>query len=86
MLNEELKKKIEEKLEEGQCGLREGRGAIDAIYVLNYGKQKVSEEERKDFRFFRSQDSIRQSGQGENENNAEKGENRKVEMEDDKNV
>ena len=36
ILNERVKKDIEGKLAEGQFGFRKGRGAIDAIYVLNY--------------------------------------------------
>ena len=36
ILNERVKKDIEGKLAEGQFGFREGRGAIDAIYVLNH--------------------------------------------------
>ena len=36
ILDERVKKDIEGRLAEGQFGFREGRGAIDAIYVLNY--------------------------------------------------
>ena len=36
ILDERVKKDIEGRLAEGQFGFREGRGAIDAIYVLNH--------------------------------------------------
>ena len=46
--NERVKKNMEGKLAEGQFGFREGRGAIDAIYVLNHLVNKeLSKKKRK---------------------------------------
>ena len=36
ILNDRVKKDIKGKLADGQFGFRAGRGAIDAIYILNY--------------------------------------------------
>lgn len=36
LLNERLKAETEKKLGEGQFGFREGRGTMDAVYILNY--------------------------------------------------
>lgn len=36
ILNDKLMRGVKDKLQETQFGFREGRGAIDAIYVLNY--------------------------------------------------
>lgn len=36
ILNEKLKMEVKDKLEEGQFGFREGRGTVDAIYVINH--------------------------------------------------
>jgi len=36
ILNERLIEEVDNKLQETQFGFRAGRGAIDAVYVLNY--------------------------------------------------
>lgn len=58
---EELKKEIEEKLEEGQFGFKTGRETI-AIYVMNHGKPKYKGERIFAFFFGGLKSSIRQSG------------------------
>ena len=46
ILNERVKKDIEGRLAEGQFGFREGRGAIDAIYVQKYLVNKELSKKR----------------------------------------
>lgn len=46
ILDELLKVEIEDKLGEGQFGLRKGRGVIDAVYVLNHIIDKQLNGER----------------------------------------
>ena len=53
MLNKRLKKEVEKKLGEGQFGFREGRGTIDAIYVINYVvNRELTKKKGKVFAFF----------------------------------
>lgn len=53
ILNERLRREVEEKLQENQYGFRKGRGTIDTIYVLNYVANKEMEKEKgKIFAFF----------------------------------
>ena len=53
ILNERMKKEVEKKLGEGQFGFREGRGTIDAIYILNYvANKEISKKKGKIYAFF----------------------------------
>jgi len=53
ILNERLKREVEGKLEEGQFGFREGRGTMDAIYILNYMVNKETAKKKgKIYAFF----------------------------------
>lgn len=53
ILNDKLMREVKEKLQESQFGFREGRGAIDAIYGLNYIVNKeLGRKEEKIFAFF----------------------------------
>lgn len=46
ILNEKLKEKAEEKLQETQFGFRKERGTMDAVYVMNHIKQGVKKEKK----------------------------------------
>lgn len=53
ILNEKLIEEVDNKLQETQFGFRAGRGAIDAVYVLNYIVNKeLNKKEGKIFAFF----------------------------------
>lgn len=53
ILNEKLIEEIDNKLQETQFGFRAGRGAIDAVYVLNYILNKeLNKKGEKIFAFF----------------------------------
>lgn len=53
ILNEKLIEEVDNKLQETQFGFRAGRGAIDAVYVLNYILNKeLNKKGEKIFAFF----------------------------------
>lgn len=53
ILNEKLIEEVDNKLQETQFGFRAGRGAIDAVYVLNYIVNKeLNKKGGKIFAFF----------------------------------
>jgi len=53
ILNKRLKKEVGENLGEGQVGFREGRGTMDAVYVLNYVvNRELKKKGGKVFAFF----------------------------------
>lgn len=53
ILNERLKAEVEDKLKEGQFGLRKGRGTMNAVYVLNYvTKRELRKKREKLYTFF----------------------------------
>lgn len=53
ILNKRMKQKVQDKLRERQFRFREGKGTIDAIYVMNHVVNKgIAKKKRKIFAFF----------------------------------